>query len=381
MAVISSVNVTTQACQSDLDTIANADALGLPRFSGGEGDAQNLNIMAQQLEATINERALKDAKCQICPTNGAVILNCQDCNDFMIMATEDINSISMLNCDKGDGTIDVYIPPNTTRKICGWPETFGFEGGECFDGSISGGTNPAGRVYSFPYQGTNRGAQIKGPGGTGVRTAGGGGSGGGGACACTQSPAGTLTIVSCTAGSSMGCSGSNPHLDLKVCGGVPPYSWSTTGGTMSGTEGNGITLTSPANTGSGVAGIAYTSEVFAVGYGQCNQNASVGTDYGCNNQVINPCGYRLLICGPCTNSAKCSGSGDLCAPGGCNDGLKAMIDGNEACATCGSGGTTCDLRSAQMITDGCNPCGTAMPGKVVTVTDSLGTSVSKTIAV
>lgn len=386
MTVISSVDVTTQACQSDLDNIANADALGLPRFSGDEGDTQQLNLMAQQLEGMINETVLKDSKCQICPVDGAVILDCQQCDDFMIMGTEDINSITMLNCDSGDGTVDIYVPPNTTRCLCGWPETFGFEGGECFTGCVTTGSSPAGRVYSFPYQGTNRGPQAKPPGGGGVPTTG----GGGGACACSPSTPGTLTIVCCTT-CNMSCSptGAGGSVALRACGGVPPYFWSTTGGFLHISDppkNSQADLDSPANPGSAVAGTAYAKRWGQVSWVTCVQSFDglsllARANYGCNDNFIDcsgtdPCPGDAMTT-PCTgpNTGMQDCGNEHCGLHQCICDPAAAEFCNQAKST----GSACDTRTQGMIDAGCVPCG-LMNNTVVTVTDSTGISASKTIA-
>src|SRR3990167_4479773 len=217
-------------------------------------------------------------------------------------------------------------------------------------------------------------------------TSGGSPGGPGGGCVCSSTD-GSLKIVCCgTGGCAFDCSPtSNPQgiMVLGACGGEPPYIWSLVkagGGTIAASGSNQATLTKPANTGSGEAGDAYTTEIFAVGFASsCVSDASAGVEYGCNDQVTAACHLRALKCGVCDDSAKCSGTGDTCTGGGCQDGLIAMIDGNETCATCSGTGTTCDLRTPGMIAAGCNPCKAAMAGTVVTVTDSLGVSVSKTI--
>lgn len=371
MTVISSVDVVTQACQGDLDTIANADALGLPRFSGDEGDAQNLNIMAQQLEAIINEKALQGAECVICPTNGAVILDCQECGDFRIMATTDINSITMLNCDGGDGVVDVYIPPNVTRCICGWPERFGFEGGECVDNCVSGGTNPAGRVFQIPYSGSPAGPQIRGlPGGGVPTTGGGGGGGGGGGCSCTPTgtPPSELTIACCTTNCAFDCTATTPSLSLRACGGLEPYIWSTTYGLLDTTEGDAVVLTKPSNPGSAGAGTAFAS-------------------YYCSRQPA-ACLVEgtLIFTGACDDTTTCAAQfAGTCCPGitMCDGNFATCTDLTLVCDDCGGaitvgGGTMADCRSQAMIDAGCEPC-YLMKGAVVTVIDATGVSASKTI--
>src|SRR3990167_1636435 len=371
MPTTASVDVVTQGCQGDLDTIANADALGLPRCSGNpEEDAQQANIMAQQLEAIINEKALKGAKCVICPTNGAVILDCQECGDFRIMATTDINSITMLNCDGGDGVIDIYIPPNTTPCICGWPERFGFEGGECLDMCPSGGTNPAGRVFQIPYSGSPAGPQIRGLPVAGVPTTGGGAGGGGGACTPTGDPPSALTIT-CCGDCEIDCDVTDDKVLLRVCGGVEPYVWTTTYGLTDTTEGAAVSLSRPSNAGSATAGTAFESAFCA------NQPAACLTS------------GTLIFSGNCDDSSTCSAQfvGTCCPQvARCDSSSSDCGDLSTVCADCTTStpsvgdGDMVDCRSQAMIDAGCEPCH-LMKGAVVTVTDATGVSVSKTITV
>mgnify|MGYP001594447122 FL=1 len=46
-----------------------------------------------------------------------------------------------------------------------------------------------------------------------------------------------------------------------------------------------------------------------------------------------------------------------------------------------AGGTLCDVRTQVMKDAGCAPCKVSMSAVVVTVTDALGTSVSKTVEI
>lgn len=381
MPTTNSVNVVTQACQSDLDNTQARDALGLPRFFGEPGDVALLNDMAQQLEAVVNGASSDTKSCDICPTNGAVVLNCLECDDFQIMATTDINSITMLNCNGGEGTVSILVPPNTTRCICGWPETFGLEGGECFTLCASGGTG-RGRTYTFPYRGTNRGPQAKGPNSGGVdTTSGGGGGGSGGGCACVQSPVGNLSLVCCTAGCSMDCNNTvvaRRAIELRACGGIPPYTWASTGSDLNlavSFTSAGVTVTPIVNPSPGTAGTAYVL--------LCHQNVAGlhrqrATSHGCDGleiscAAVDPCICVINDCALVTTTIDCSGAStcDVHIP-----------DCSDITVDCGADeGFNCDKRTQAMIDAGCKPCGVVTGGKVITVTDSVGTSASKTLTV
>lgn len=135
----STVSVKVQTAFPPLDR--EAKALTLPTFSAdGDVDAANLDHMRSQIEAYVNGDygASVRKNCQVCPVNGALILDCADgCFSFTVENADiaDINSIS-INCDKLEIILDV--PPGTTTEICGWDTSAGFGGDECFQAPIAG---------------------------------------------------------------------------------------------------------------------------------------------------------------------------------------------------------------------------------------------------
>ena len=386
-------DVVAQTCATDTK---EPEDLALPSFEGDEQQDDLLNQMARDLESFVNTRLTGADSCEICPSNGAITIDCSRCTDFNVNVTEDINSISMVNCggdggvSGGEGSINFQIPPNTTRKICGFPQTFGFEGGECFTSpGVSGGT--AGKTchvgfarYAFIGVAVQT---VIGCGRTsGAPGTGGPGGGGGATCACSPTTPGQLTLKCCTTDCSLTCA-TTKSLKLIACGGMPftvgkAYTWAVTGGlTMAvSTDGRSATITPPTNSGSGVSGNAYRSCGQRVSdIAACNVGVELGgAHYGCNDQFLTgssgaQCGSlgttTYMCCGgtasPCTTCTlpSCGADG---APG-------TYVQAHPGA------GETADLRTAQMITDGCNPCGLAVDGKVVTVTDALGVSVSKTL--
>lgn len=328
----------------------------------------------QKLETQLNEQVLNTNPCVICPENSSVVLNCRDCQDFQVNVTENINSISMVDCTSGEGNIEFVVPPGVTRNICGFPATFGFEGGEC---SI---TAPAGTSLSAPYSGTSRGPQSRGGFmGTDLtqQGTGGGGGGGGGSCSCSSLD-GLLKMVACN--STKLCSASTKSKEYRACGGIPPYTWSTTNGSVSPATGKSTTLSAPANSGSGTAGNAYNERLVGTvsdGLGGCNEHIQIEV-HGCNDQVTvacagggidSPCPFDPLDeCG----QHICVGTPNTYGQTGSCPSTSAPCVGTLDFTT----GLTCDIRTAPMVAAGCNPCRVSMKGAVITVTDSIGTAVS-----
>lgn len=230
----------------------------------------------------------------------------------------------------------------------------------------------------------------------------GGGQGGdplaGAGCVCNSS-SGALKIVCCQSGGSCAfdCGAlSNPQgtMVLGACGGNPPYTWATTKGTIAESGSNQATLTKPVNTGSGVAGVAY--KLFIALSTDCGVQGGrnyVVKSVGCNDIVQScPTASWFAPCceGPCNNlsgTGECpNGTGFNCGQYSCILPVAPVCSGSQNPMFCAVGtictdldGSVCDLRTAAMIAAGCAPCKASMAGAVVTVTDSSGASVSKTI--
>jgi len=175
----------------------------------------------------------------------------------------------------------------------------------------------------------------------------------------------------------LNCEGARTS-NLFVCGGIPPYSWSTSKGTVTPTTGTSTTLTPPANPGA-----AYNPGTIAYGIATkyidvfCACNSS---HWDCGENLVQECLHPnstscWQVCHPeggcpCSNCATaadavCSTCSPICSCG------KSPCGGNvcpEALAHC-----FCDERTADQIANLCNPCPIALSGgAVVTVTDALG---------
>jgi len=195
-------------------------------------------------------------------------------------------------------------------------------------------------------------------------------------------------------------------LRVIVCGGRPPFVWSTTKGIITQTPpGQTATLTAPPNPGSGVAGDAYQSVAIKVGIGTATANCPAlcsctppadpvcvanpdckdieggNTKFGCND-VVTTTGDTVCGGSPLTGFGSrtfVDAPNTHCTSGGCGALTAIATDTASYLATHPFEGTISDLRTAPMIAAGCNPCAVSMLGAVVTVTDSTGTSVSRSL--
>lgn len=120
---------------------ANTQQVALPSFPTDESiNPPNVQQMVDQLQALLNGETIAAPRpCQVCPSNGALVLDCSTgCYRFIIDPADitDVNSIS-INCESLE--LDFNVPDSTTIEVCGWPENAGFTGDECFQAPISSG--------------------------------------------------------------------------------------------------------------------------------------------------------------------------------------------------------------------------------------------------
>lgn len=357
------------------------------------------NEQAKQLEDYLNNLVGSSDPCIICPESGCIVLDFSECNNFDVLVTEDITCMRMVG-EGAPGIINFVIPPNTTRHLCGFPVAWGGDGTEC-DVDLAGGAR--GSTFGFGHSGSGGGSAGGGMGKPGIPKknptsdgSGGGGAGGsGGDCACIPED-GHLTLIVCE---EVNCSDTSPKFVVKACGGMPGagYSWSFTGdgvGTISGRDLADFSLAPPENAGSAVAGDAYvyhslgwTGESVNICVCECRKCI-----YGCDDLINTQSTIDNNKCSGMETShatgvngvtSDCSGVFNCVPPAqpaacSCAEGLAALS--HVAVCTNKTGfGNLEDVRTAQMITDGCEPCGLTMGTAVVTVTDALGTSVSKSV--
>ena len=389
------VTVFTHAC--DNQTVGTV--FGLPRFDGEEQQAAELNALAERIEQAFGEQVIDPDQCAVCPEEGAIVLDCTNgCNSFIVIADENINSISINACGGEGPAITFVIPPNQTIQICGWPSGYGFTGDECSQAPIVGGT--AGRTVS-----AGGGAGVGGGGAPSSKKGtqglkkkkrkkpgsptGGAGGVGGSDCECVPGTEGQLTIRCCTTDCLLTC-GSTKKLRIRVCGGVGPYTLVHTGSvTFTGTaasadgataeseSGQIVEIIPPTNAGSGVAGNAYRFCKKTVDSDFAGDSVTTENIFGCDDAFI-ACNTSPVGCAstPC-----CEGPGDTGCVGGSFDGCRCWVGGAVPCTQCGrTFGTFEDLRTAPMIAANCNPCG-LQSGVVITATDATGASVAITLGV
>lgn len=390
-------------------------AFMLPRFDDGQQDqSSKLNEMAERVERALGDAVLSPETCYVCPDAGAVVIDCTDgCNSFFVIADQDINSFTINRCGNSDPRIDIYVPPDTTRAICGFPPGYGFGGDECTEAPVSGGSS--GRTLSLGGGGAagggggGGGRSKKGKPKTGSTSGSGGGMGGaGGGCECVPGRNNELTLKCCSANCSLGCFGTK-RITLKVCGGVGPYTFEHTGSVKFEKFAGGdkvdevetnrrdanpqVNVVPPTNSGSAVSGDAYQLVIAANNCGHVTGEGIPATNHSCSRSSY------IYDCNDANGTSDSSPSGTggtyvwvdhTCS---CSDHEGHPMTGCAGVSTsvscsvhCSSNNEQChknygameDLRTAQMILDGCAPCG-LQAGSTVTVTDAAGVSVSITL--
>ena len=220
------------------------------------------------------------------------------------------------------------------------------------------------------------------PGGGGgdviVGTGSGGDAGGGGAatCPCTPDSGTDLTVVVCT---ELDCDGADPKIEITVCGGTPPYSWSISGGegaveTQSGANNRNVVVV-PAVSAT-VAGIAYHHgfEVTFFATGCAQPDKQFAFPIGCEGESEGACAETAF--GGGVFEITCQDRPD---EPGFECGFDVSTVGNH-CVDCPTRSGVHDVRTAQMITDGCIPCGLSMDGLNITVEDDVGDTVVTVIS-
>ena len=228
--------VVTQACPAGAKGFWGE--LSLPRLDEEDPElAGKLNEMMQQVEDRFN-LLNKSAPITVCIVNGAVIFDGSHGTNFEVEMTdgEDINSITFKNWVPGAFySINFRNVGVDDQTISGWPTDAVCTGcGNALNPTVvPSGTNMR---RGFRPNKNNVAVEADGVSGSegGQPGGGGGGKGDSGSdalddCICdTGDPLlNELTVKVCT---EFDCEDSEPKLELEVCGGVPPYTWSKAGG-------------------------------------------------------------------------------------------------------------------------------------------------------
>ncbi|KKK90607.1 hypothetical protein LCGC14_2721320, partial [marine sediment metagenome] len=207
---------------------------------------------------------------------------------------------------------------------------------------------------------------------------GGGGGGGGGpaTCPCTPDGGSDLTVVVCT---ELDCDAGSPKVEITVCGGTPPYTWSLSGGegasgVQSGTNNRNVKVV-PADT-TLVAGVAYWHgfEVTLFATGCAQPDKQFADRLGCEDESE----------GTCTETAFGGGVFEItCQDRPDEPGFECGHDVSTTgsfCADCPTRSGVHDVRTQQMKDDGCIPCRLSMDGLNITVEDAVGDTVVTVIS-
>jgi hypothetical protein len=197
---------------------------------------------------------------------------------------------------------------------------------------------------------------------------------------------------------SMNCH-SSKEATFSASGGKSPYKWSSSAGvlTISGDKQESAKLKADANPGSAIVGAAY--RVYRGCWAPaCAAIDAVFQDFKCDdtqNSVCQadattsessyPCeGLQIHPCAAVNGGMPvCQGSGSqACHSANCPE-FEGALDNATPCSSCspsGGEGRVCDSRTAQMIAQGCAPCGIVFKnGGTVTVTDSKGRSATAVV--
>jgi len=208
-----------------------------------------------------------------------------------------------------------------------------------------------------------------------------GGGGIGGDCPCDPGPHQLLTVKCCSEGCKIDCGDASPSLKFVACGGRPPYTWTTTKGTIAiSSDGHVATFTPDANTAPGTAGTAFfrvTAGLAANILGDCDPLTGAlyyHTAYGCDSAEEVACHSQAstthgVVDFTGANQCVAIGQESFCGANSCAGTCQGIVDI----------GTIFDARTASMITAGCNPCEVASEGAVITATDALGVSVATVV--
>ena len=199
-----------------------------------------------------------------------------------------------------------------------------------------------------------------------------------------EAPPGALAISQ----PALACAPTSRCVNINASGGTGPHTWTTSKGNLSiptGVNRQNVKLVPPANPGSNNPGTAYIQHGASV----FHQNASCGGPtcliagyvlYGCNDQFNGKntlgCSQTVscaapphtLVCNATATYPQCHQAGGLptCTAGGVFNTAQPV----DYLSNHREAGAICDSRASEAVN--CNPCGLAMQGTIITVTDGGG---------
>ena len=356
-----------------------------------------LNSMAQKVEDKFNTQVARDEPCDVCITNGAIVLDASRCNKFNVAVDEDITSISIIRQGVGQDIEVAFTPDGPGHTVAGWPiqQSGGITGSGEDQFGCGNPDNPLVLVPNFATIATVKFlnenfhvcARLE-PSTSEPKS--GGGDGWGETALAIECEAtvdagdyadSALEATSCAA---MNCAAGSPALNYRGVGGVKPYSWSISAPSASGVSPvttvnvpNSSARITPGGTATDDGNRAYGSSYiqWTNGPGECTVcQPTGGQQYRCDGTAHNACNAGSDCANPCNENTpicklspapRCNGGTPFCeTPANCNDSGNALR-------------FTCDLRSAGQISSGtCEPCSINVDTAVLTLTDAVGNAVS-----
>lgn len=200
------------------------------------GQTKEAVVTLDQLDANITSADLQSSPCNLCIVDHTLVVDCTSgCEWFSTVLDQDVNSISLIGCD-GCPPIDFLIPPNSTSRVCGWPDGCNYHGDECFQAPLTAG--PAGKTAKtngLTYNGY--GQQPAGSGRRSPRS-----------CKCPPATEDSENLsIKCAQDScDLSCETGRVEATLCVCGGVGPFNWTINSGapaTLSANSGTRVKVT------------------------------------------------------------------------------------------------------------------------------------------
>ncbi|KKK86897.1 hypothetical protein LCGC14_2758640, partial [marine sediment metagenome] len=373
----------------------------------------------------------KNAPVVTCIVDGAIILDCAHGSLFEVDLSEDVNSITIKNCDAPGQEMGVNFRGTTVdpltgfRFISGWPddivcsvcgtaiEPTSVPFGNTFNQSFvtnrhgtpaSTGKRPGGGTNadclalcvkdnswgSTPFaskfddcleiceEQPGGGIKGSGPGGLGGIPSGDGQDG--------LDPCDDTSDMNVQVEVELDCEEATPLVKLRVCGGTPPYTWVVEGGegtptTELGGAWDQVNTVKPQAGTPGLGGEAYQKIVAQITGAGCSVIPVANVPYDCDGVATGGCSFIS------TSPPECPGvTGPVvCRDISCTDPLDVCGGVGEPCGAgastvLGGGGSMCDRRNQSQKDAGCLPCRLSMDGVTITVTDAEGVSVVTVIS-